>query len=607
MSQKNDHLYAMRHSTAHVMAAAIKRIWPKVKLGVGPVIENGFYYDVDLGSKKVSQDDFLRIEAEMKKIIAEKQPFEHFTLSISKAIDWADQNEQYYKRELLNDLKREGTTLAKDLANDQFGLYPDKSKSKVDKVSFYRNGEFVDLCRGPHVANTDEIGAFKLMRVSGVYWRSKETNPQMQRILGVAFQKAGELKDYLDMLEEAKKRDHRSLGEQLDLYTSSPLIGSGLPLYTPRGTISRDLLIGFSEKVRGKLGFQRVWSPHITKKDLYEMSGHWAKFGSELFLVKSQETSDQLVIKPMNCPHHAQIYASRPRSYRDLPIKYMETATIYRDEKTGELHGLSRVRSISQDDSHAYCTPDQVDKIITDLVKQIKSFYSVIGMKLRVRLSLRDESDAYLGKLDLWKFAQGQIEKLAKQNNLDYFKAEGEAAFYGPKIDFLGTDALGREWQVATVQFDFVMPERFKLAYTDDSGEEKRPIMIHCAIMGSFDRFFSVFIEHTAGWFPFWLAPEQVRVLTINDSVKEYVGELEHLLEEVVLMEPVKYNELRYSIDNRNESLGRKIRDAVELKVPIIMVVGPKDAKTKQISIRTRTGEHVVAIGELVDFLQQCK
>jgi len=599
----DDQLHAMRHSLAHVTAAAVHRLWPNAKFGVGPVVENGFYYDIDLGEEKISEAHFAKIEKVMRRIIAEAQDFEHFTLPIDEAIEWAKQSGQPYKQELLNDLKRSGTTLASDLDVDELGTIAEGS-SAVDDVSFYRNGDFTDLCRGPHVHNTKEVGAFKLQRVAGAYWRGKEGNPQMQRLYGVAFATQEELDLYLDRLEQAKQRDHRKLGKELDLFTFSDLVGSGLPLYTPRGTIIRDNLIKLSEDVRAQIGFQKVWSPHITKKDLYETSGHWAKFGDELFLVKSQETTDQLVMKPMNCPHHAQIYAANPRSYRDLPIKYMETTTNYRDEKTGELHGLSRVRSLSQDDSHTYCRPDQVDVIFDQLIEKIHFFYKSINMNLKLRLSLRDESPSYLGPDELWSFGQKKLAEIAERNNIDYYSEEGEAAFYGPKLDFMAQDAIGRTWQVATIQFDFVQPERFKLEYTDDNGEKQRPIMIHCAIMGSFDRFFSVFIEHTAGWFPLWAAPEQVRILTINDTVIDYVQEIENVLRDTVLMKPIRYNEVRFTRDDRNESLGKKIREATAYKVPVQLIVGPKDKEAREVSVRTQHKEDKIKLTDLSTYLQ---
>lgn len=603
MAQDQDQLHAMRHSLAHITATAVQHLWPQAKFGVGPVVENGFYYDIDLGGTTISEDNFGKIEKEMKKIIAQNQPFERSEKSIDEAIEWAKGSSQPYKQELLHDLKRAGTTVAKDLDADELGTITE-GDSKVDNVSFYTNGDFTDLCRGPHTESTGKVGAFKLMRVAGAYWRGKEGNPQMQRLYGVAFDTQEELDKHLEMIKLAKERDHRKLGKELDLFVFSDLVGSGLPLYTPRGTTIRNLLIAQSESLRKNLGFQSVWSPHITKKDLYEKSGHWAKFGDELFLVNSQETTDELVMKPMNCPHHAQIYAAHPRSYRELPIKYMETTTNYRDEKTGELHGLSRVRSLTQDDSHTYCTEEQVPEVFSGLITSIQTFYESIDMKLEARLSLRDESDAYLGEQKLWDFGQQKIEEIAKQNSLSYYKEEGEAAFYGPKIDFMAIDAIGRKWQVATIQFDFVQPERFSLSYIDTDGNEKRPYMIHCAIMGSFDRFFSVFIEHTGGWFPFWLAPEQVRILTINDTVMDYVDTIKNTLDSIVLMKPLKYNELRYTVDDRNESLGRKIRDAAGMKIPVTLIVGPKDVEAGEVSVRLRDGEQKVKIDKLQEFIE---
>ena len=602
MADQQDKLHAMRHSLAHIMATAVTTLWPEAKLGVGPVVENGFYYDIDLGEQKISEEDFDKIEKKMRGVIAQNQEFERFELPVDEAITWAKEAKQPYKAELLNDLKRAGTTVAKDLSVDEMGTVAE-GDGQVEKVSFYRNGEFTDLCRGPHVANTGEVGAFKLMRVAGAYWRGNEKNPQMQRLYGVAFATQEELDSYLKMQEEAKARDHRKLGSELDLFVFSDLVGSGLPLYTPRGTTVRDLLIRHSEGLRQAVGFQRVWTPHITKKELYEASGHWAKFGDELFLVKSQETNDELVMKPMNCPHHAQIYSAQPRSYKELPLRYLETATCYRDEKSGELHGLSRVRSLTQDDSHMYCTEEQIAEVFTGSVQAIQAFYKSIDMQLELRLSFRDSSDAYLGEQKQWEFGQTKIEEIAKANNLDFYIEEGEAAFYGPKMDFMAIDAIGRKWQVATIQIDFVQPERFDLSYIDAHGEKQRPYMVHVAIMGSFDRFFSVYIEHTAGWFPFWVAPEQVRILTINDEVADYVQKIESVLKDTVLMKPIKYNEVRYSVDDRNESLGKKIRDAVGMKIPVVLIVGPKDVEAGEVSVRLQDGEQKVKLDSLKEFL----
>lgn len=599
----NTDLAPMRHSLAHIMATAVHELWPEAKFGVGPAIENGFYYDIDLGGVTISDSDFDRIEKKMRGIIAQDQPFEHFDLPIDEAIAWANDSKQPYKAELLNDLKRAGTTSVKDINPVELGVASD-AESAVETVSFYKNGNFTDLCRGPHVESTGKVGAFKLDRVAGAYWRGNEKNPQMQRLYGVAFATQDELDAYLKAQEEARLRDHRRLGRELDLYTTSNLVGAGLPLFTPRGTVLRDVVAAYSNQLRQAHGFEKVWTPHITKKDLYEKSGHWAKFGAELFLVKSQETSDEFALKPMNCPHHTQIFASLPRSYRDMPVRYLETTTDYRDEKTGELGGLNRVRSLTQDDSHVFARPDQVEAEVNGLLSAAREFYESIGMGLRVRLSYRDDSEGYLGDKALWESAQQQLKAAVIAQGLDYFEQEGEAAFYGPKIDFMASDALGREHQVATVQIDFVQPERFGLEYADENGEMQQPVMIHCALLGSIERFLSVFIEHTAGWFPFWAAPEQVRILTINDTVLDYVSEVEAVLAQTVLMKPVKYNELRVTRDVRNESIGKKIREATAMKVPVQLIIGPKDRDVREVSVRTQAGESKVALDALADYLK---
>lgn len=599
-----EQLHIMRHSLAHVTAAAIQRLWPEAKFGVGPVVDSGFYYDIDLGDTKISEANFPKIEKEIRGLIEYGDAFEKSEMPIDEAIAWAKEVNQPYKEELLNDLKRSGTTVAKDIDTEDLGVVAN-GESAVSSVTFYKTGKFMDLCRGPHVENTKDItGVFKLMRVAGAYWRGKETNPQMQRLYGVAFSTQEELNQYLERMEQAKLRDHRKLGKELDIYATSPLVGTGLPLFTPRGTVLRDVLSGYSNQIRVGYGFEKVWTPHITKTDLYKKSGHWAKFGEELFLVTSQETDDKMAMKPMNCPHHAQIYASRPRSYRELPIRYLETTTVYRDEKTGELGGLDRVRSITQDDSHVFCRPDQVESEVSNLMATARELYSTMDMKLRVRLSYRDGSDAYLGDKALWESAQAQLKAAVIANELDYFEEEGEAAFYGPKIDFMATDAIGREHQLATVQLDFVQPGRFGLAYTDNEGNIKTPLMIHCAILGSIERFLSVFIEHTAGWFPFWTAPEQVRILTINNTVADYVEEIKAVLGSAVLMKPIKYNEIRYKVDDRNESLGKKIREATNWKIPVQLIVGQQDKDAREVSVRTQSGEEKIKLDNLVGYLK---
>lgn len=599
-------LYAMRHSLAHITAQAVQHLWPAAKFGVGPVVENGFYYDIDLGEVKISEDDFKKIEAEMRKVIKADYAFERSEKSVDDGIEWAEEKHQPYKVELLNDLKRAGTTIAKDLDVNELGLAA-SGDSKIESVSFYTDGDFTDLCRGPHAESTGKVGAFKLMRVAGAYWRGKETNPQMQRLYGVAFATQGELDTYLQMLEEAKSRDHRKLGKELDLFTFSELVGPGLPLWTPRGTILRNKLDAYVQKLRDDVGFEQVSIPHITKKDLYEKSGHWAKFSEELFKTTSRE-GHEFALKPMNCPHHAQIYASRQRHYRNLPIRYRETTTCYRDEQSGELNGLSRVRAFNQDDAHIFCRFSQVENEALRVWDIIDKFYGLLGFSgLKVRFSTHDpkKMDAYKGEEAKWQEVEAQLLKVVRGRVGDsYVTGVGEAAFYGPKIDFMAQDALGRTWQVATIQLDFNQPESFNLVCLNEEGLDERIVMVHCAIMGSLERFLSIFIEHSGGWFPFWCAPEQIRILTINDQVAEYVGEVRATLDSIVLMQPLKYNELRYTIDDRNESLGKKIREAAAYKIPVQLIVGPKDMEAREVSVRTQAGESKVALGDLKEYLE---
>ncbi len=577
-------LEKMRHTLSHVLAAAVKELYPTTTFGVGPAIDNGFYYDIDFGEQKVSDTDLAKIEKKMRGIIARKLEMKRSEMSRAEALKWAEENGQKYKVELINDLPED------------------------EIISFYDLGDvFKDLCKGPHVEDTSKIGAFKLTRVAGAYWRGDEKREMLTRIYGVAFATSEELDDYLKQQEEAKARDHRKLGKELDLFCFSDLVGAGLPLFTPRGTWLRETLGNYSLSLRAKKGFEKVWTPHITKVDLYKTSGHYAKFG-EGFAVEGQISKDRFMMKPMNCPHHAQIFASKPRTYKEMPVRYMECTTDYRDEKTGELGGLNRVRSLTQDDSHVFCRNTQIKDEVASLVKIIKELYSTMGMeKLRVRLSYRDDSDSYLGDIKLWESAQKQIKELAIENELDYFEQEGEAAFYGPKLDFMAEDAIGREHQVATVQLDFVQPERFGLEFTNEKGEKERPVMIHHATLGSIERFMSVFIEHTGGWFPFWCAPEQVRIVTVNDSVKEYVEKVKEVLNKVVLDQPLKYNELRYKIDDSDESLGKKIRRATEMKIPAVLVLGPKDMEANEVSVRLREKEEKVKLEKLDEYLRGLK
>ena len=579
----------MRHTLSHVMATALTEMYPGIQFGVGPAIKDGFYYDVDLSKvktkngeiAKISDTDLAKIEKKMKEIIARGFEMQYSEKSREEAIAWAKEKGQGFKVELIEELP-EGET-----------------------ISFYQLGDFTDLCKGPHIKDAKEIGAFKLMRVAGAYWRGDENKPMLTRIYGVAFETEAELKEYLEKIEEAKARDHRKLGKELDLFCFSDLVGAGLPLFTPRGTILREMMSGYSLSLRGASGFEKVWTPHITKMDLYKASGHYAKFGDELFVVHSQVNGENFALKPMNCPHHAQIFASRPRTYKEMPVRYMEATTDYRDEKSGELGGLSRVRSLTQDDSHIFCRKSQIEDEIKNLVGIIRELYATVGMsKLRARLSYRSDEDKYLGDKELWKMAQAQIKNAAIDNDLDFFEAEGEAAFYGPKIDFMAEDAIGREHQVATVQLDFVQPERFDLAFVNEKGEKERPVMIHHATLGSIERFLSVFIEHTAGWFPFWCAPEQVRIVTVNNDVLDYVARIEDVLRQIVLDKPLKYNELRFTVDKTDDSLGKKIRRATSMKITAILIVGPKDMESRSVSVRLRDEEKTIKLDELTDFLK---
>lgn len=579
----------MRHTLSHVMATALTEMYPGIRFGVGPAIKDGFYYDVDLSKVKtkngevvkISDADLSKIEKKMRGIIARGFKMQYSEKSRAEALDWAKQNGQDFKIELINELP-EG-----------------------EVISFYQLGDFTDLCKGPHIESDKEVGAFKLTRIAGAYWRGDENKPMLTRIYGVAFETEDELKEYLEKIEEAKARDHRKLGKELDLFCFSDLVGAGLPLFSPRGTILREMVSGYSLSLRGASGFEKVWTPNITKMDLYKTSGHYAKFGDELFIVHSQVNGEDFALKPMNCPHHAQIFASRPRTYKEMPVRYMEATTDYRDEKSGELGGLSRVRSLTQDDSHVFCRKSQIEDEIKNLIKIVRELYTTVGMgKLRARLSYRSDEDKYLGDMSLWEMAQAQIKSAAIDNGLDFFEAEGEAAFYGPKIDFMAEDAIGREHQVATVQLDFVQPERFDLNFINEKGEKERPVMVHHATLGSIERFLSVFIEHTAGWLPFWCAPEQVRIVTVNDGVLGYVLEIEDVLKQIVLDKPLKYNELRFTSDKTDDSLGKKIRRATSIKIPVILVVGPKDMEARTVSVRLKDEEKTVDLNGLGDFLK---
>ncbi len=582
----------MRHTLSHVLAAALVEMYPGVQFGVGPATATGFYYDIDLSEvkdvegnvMKITDADLPKIQKKMYSIINKKFDLVYSEKSREEALAWAKENHQKYKVELIEDLPGSET------------------------ISFYQLGDFADLCKGPHVENTGKVGAFKLIKVAGAYWRGDEKREMLTRIYGVAFETEEELKEYLQRLEEAKARDHRKLGKELDLFSFSELVGAGLPLFSPRGTVLRDVLTNYSLSLRARYGFERVWTPHITKLDLYKASGHYAKFGAELFLVHSQVNGEEFALKPMNCPHHAQIFASRPRTYKEMPVRYMESTTDYRDEKSGELGGLSRVRSLTQDDTHVFCRKEQIKAEIQNLVGIVRELYTVVGMsKLRARLSYRNDEDKYLGDKLLWEMAQAQIKEAAIENGLDYFEMEGEAAFYGPKIDFMAEDAIGREHQVATIQLDFVQPERFGLTFVNENGEKEQPVMIHHATLGSIERFMSVFIEHTSGWFPFWCAPEQVRILTVNDQVLDYVEKIKQILSEVTLETPLKHNDLRYISDVSDESLGKKIKRAVSMKTPVLLIVGERDKENGTVSVREKDAEKTVKLTELAEYLKNIK
>ncbi|MBI3366798.1 threonine--tRNA ligase [Candidatus Roizmanbacteria bacterium] len=559
-----ENLDNLRHTCAHLLAMAVLELYPGSHNAIGPAIDEGFYQDFEI-SKKISEEDLPKIEKKMRELLPFWKHFEVKEISIQEARKFFKHNP--YKLELAEEFTKQGK-----------------------KLTTNNPGNFLDLCKGGHVENpAKELKHFKLLSIAGAYWRGSEKNKMLTRIYGTSFPTKEELDQYLWNLEEAKKRDHRKLGVELDLFAFSDLVGKGLPLFTPKGTLIRDLLNNFSQQLRLDKGFKKVWIPHIAKNDLYKASGHWDKFGDELFLVKSQETEDQMVLKPMNCPHHQQLYASRPRSYKDLPIKYMETTTIYRDEKAGEMIGLSRVRSVTQDDSHSFCMPEQIESLYTELIQITKDFYDRLGMKYKARVSLRDakQPQKYLGDENLWKKAQEILLRIVESNDLDYYVAEGEAAFYGPKIDFMVLDALGREWQLATPQLDFVQPKRFGLVYIDADGKKQTPVMIHFALMGSIERFLSVYIEHAAGLFPLWLSPVQVNILPVSDKCMEYSKKV---------YERLLTNGIRADLNSENKTLGAKIRESTLQKVPYMVIIGDRELeyeKELHVSVRTRYGKNL--------------
>ncbi len=600
-----EQLYAMRHSLAHITAAAVKRLWPGARFGVGPVVENGFYYDIDLGDKKISEQDFGKIEKVMRQIVHEGQDFNRITMPVDEAIKWAQENRQPYKEELLNDLKRSGTTNAKDLDSAELGTITEAG-SAVEEVSFYKNGDFTDLCRGPHVANTKDVGAFKLMRVAGAYWRGSEKNPQMQRLYGVAFATQSELDEYLELLEQAKLRDHRVLGEQLKIFTISEEVGKGLPLMLPRGATIKNLLSKYMRQLEEERGYQYVDTPVIAHEKLYQRSGHAKFYADDMFTIIDAE-DQRFYVAPMNCPHHHQIYEKLVLSYNDLPLRLAEHAGLYRHELSGTLTGLIRVRGpITQNDAHIYVTKSQLKEEFMAVLRLFQDVYAEFGIDdYWYRLSLPDfQKDKYEGDQELWQQSGNLIREAMQELGVKFVEAEGEAAFYGPKIDVQTRNVLGKEDTIATSQIDILVPHRMGLTYAGTEGKAENPIVIHRAILGSLERFMGFYLEKTAGWLPFWLAPEQLRILTINDAVVDYVDEIQRVLRGVVLEKPLRHNELRFAVDSRNESLGKKIREATALKIPVQLIVGPKDKEMREVSVRTQKGEEKVKLEALAEYLK---
>jgi threonyl-tRNA synthetase len=595
--ESNQDLHVRRHSLAHIMAASIQKLWPEAKFGVGPVVEHGFYYDVDL-KQPLTPDDLAKIAAEMRRQIKENLKFERFELGIDEAIAKYKQEKQDYKVDLLADLKKHGTTNIREVGSEQLGVRA--SDEKVTTVTLYRTGSFEDLCRGPHLKSTRDAGAFKLTKVSGAYWRGDQTKAQLQRVYGLGFSTEEELNKFLNQLSEAEKRDHRKLGQELNLFIHSEIVGSGLPLFTPRGTGMINSMMHYVREINERDGYQEVRTGHVTREELYEKSGHADKFGDDLFIVEAGDPStslragDKLALKPMNCPHHIQLYAEGLRSYRDLPIKYAEFSTLHRNEVKGALGGLTRVRSLTQDDAHAFVREDQIEAEIEVILAQVDEVLKAYGLDYYVRLSLRDPKDmhAYLGNAKVWDKAEKLMEELATKFKMEYVTAEGEAAFYGPKMDFMATDAIGREWQVSTIQLDFNQPTRFDITYIGEDGQPKTPVMIHRALNGTFERMLGVLIEHYAGKFPLWLAPEQVRLVTVNDDkrVQDFARKLHGQMSGVGL---------RSAVDDSNESVGKKIRAAELDKVPYTLVIGEKEATSGKVVPRIRSGHAKKESGEL--------
>ncbi|NIK73055.1 threonyl-tRNA synthetase [Thermonema lapsum] len=574
--------YAFWHSSAHLLAEALEALYPGVKFGIGPPSERGgFYYDVDLSAvealkgRGLSEEDLPKIEAKMKELAQQKNPYVRKEVPKKEAIEFFQKKGDPYKLELLEEL------------ND-------------GEITFYQQGNFIDLCRGPHIPHTGLIKAVKLLNVAGAYWRGDEKRPQLTRIYGITFPKESELKDYLHKLEEAKKRDHRKLGKELELFTFSDKVGAGLPLWLPKGAVMRERLENFLRRAQVKAGYQQVVTPHIGKKDLYVTSGHWEKYGKDSFQPIRTPEEEEYLLKPMNCPHHCEIYKSRPRSYRDLPLRLAEFGTVYRYEQSGELHGLTRVRGFTQDDAHIFCRPDQVKEEFGKVIDLVLYVFKALGFDdYTAQISLRDPNnkEKYFGKDEDWARAEREIIEVAQEKGLNTITVEGEAAFYGPKLDFMVSDALGRKWQLGTIQVDYQLPARFELEYIGADNQRYRPVMIHRAPFGSLERFVAVLLEHCAGNLPLWLAPEQVAVLPISDKYADYADQvMSRLMEE----------DIRGFVDHRAEKIGRKIRDAEVKKIPYMLIVGEKEAEEGNVAVR-RHGEGDKGTFSLEDFIKHFK
>ena len=564
---------AMWHSSAHLMAEALEALYPGIKLAIGPPIENGFYYDIDLGEHSISSDDFPKIEKKMLELAREKNNYIRKDISKEDAIAFYQEKGDEYKLELLEGLED-------------------------GNITFYTQGNFTDLCRGPHIPNTGFIKAAKLLNIAGAYWRGDENNKQLTRIYGITFPKQKELTQHLEMLEEAKKRDHRKLGKELELFTFSQKVGQGLPLWLPKGTALRERLENFLKKAQKKSGYDQVITPHIANKDLYVCSGHYAKYGEDSFQpINTPAEGEEFLLKPMNCPHHCEIYKTKPRSYKDLPIRFAEFGTVYRYEQSGELSGLTRVRGFTQDDAHIFCTQEQVKEEFIKVIDLVLYIFKTLSFEeFTAQISLRDPDnpDKYIGSTENWDKAEAAIIEATAEKGLKTVVEYGEAAFYGPKLDFMVKDALGRSWQLGTIQVDYNLPERFELEYVGSDNQNHRPVMIHRAPFGSMERFVAVLLEHCAGNFPLWLTPQQAIILPISEKYHDYAEKVLNLLNN---------SDIRALVDERAEKAGRKIRDAEVSKVPYMLIVGEKEASEGTVSVRKHGGEDLGS-QKLEDFVQ---